>query len=74
MNLSSLDRAISICGSQASLAASCDLSQASISNMRRGLQKVSAECAIAIERATRGQVTRHDLRPDLYPREHNQKT
>jgi DNA-binding transcriptional regulator YdaS (Cro superfamily) len=31
--------------------------------------RISAEKVLPIERATDGAVTRHDLRPDLYPRE-----
>ena len=34
--------------------------------LRRG-QRVPAEWCLAIETATAGAVTRHDLRPDLYP-------
>ena len=30
---------------------------------------VSAAAAIPIEQATQGQVTRHELRPDIYPEE-----
>lgn len=32
--------------------------------------RMSAEKVLPIERATDGNVTRHDLRPDLYPKEH----
>lgn len=32
-------------------------------------RRIAAEQVIAIESATEGAVSRHDLRPDLYPRD-----
>ena len=32
-------------------------------------RRVSAEKVLAIEEATNGEVSRHDIRPDIYPRE-----
>lgn len=31
--------------------------------------KIAAENVLPVEKATDGKVTRHDLRPDLYPRD-----
>ncbi len=59
-------RAIGLLGSQAALAERIDRSQQAVSNMLDG-QPVSGEVAVAIDQATLGQVSRHDLRPDLFP-------
>lgn len=59
-------RAIGLLGSQAALAERIDRSQQAVSNMLAG-QTVSGEVAVAIDQATLGQVSRHDLRPDLFP-------
>jgi DNA-binding transcriptional regulator YdaS (Cro superfamily) len=60
-----LDRAIDIAGSVGKLADSIGLRQNVVSNWRlRG--QVPAERCLAIEDATGGQVTRHDLRPDVF--------
>jgi DNA-binding transcriptional regulator YdaS (Cro superfamily) len=32
-------------------------------------QKITAENALLVEKATDGKVTRHELRPDLWPRD-----
>ena len=45
------------------------LSHAAVVRWMNGTRRISAERAIEIERATQGAVTRHDLRPDLYPRD-----
>jgi DNA-binding transcriptional regulator YdaS (Cro superfamily) len=34
-----------------------------------GHRRIAAERVLSIENATDGKVTRHDLRPDLYPRD-----
>jgi DNA-binding transcriptional regulator YdaS (Cro superfamily) len=59
-------RAIALIGSQAALAERIDRSQQAVSNMLAG-QPVSGAVAVAIDQATRGRVSRHDLRPDLFP-------
>lgn len=59
-------RAIGLLGSQAALAERIDRSQQAVSNMLAG-QPISGEVAVAIDQATLGQVSRHDLRPDLFP-------
>lgn len=57
-----LDRA----GSQTALADICGLSQTAVWKWLRQTKRAKAECVLAIEQATG--VSRHDLRPDLYPR------
>lgn len=62
-----IQKAIEITGSQVALAERAGCSQAAIWKLLHGRsKKVSAELAVAIERATDGKVTRHDLRPDLF--------
>ena len=66
---SALEKAIRVMGTQAALASSIGASQQRVSSwIKRGMA-VPAEFVLPIERATRGQVTRHELRPDLYPAE-----
>jgi len=58
-------RAVNTVGSQRELARITGYSQHAIWHaLQRG--KVSAEMAIAIERATDGAVTARDLRPDIF--------
>lgn len=59
-------RAIKQHGSQAKLAQAAGCSQQQISYLLTDAERISAEMAAAIERATEGHVTRHDLRPDLF--------
>jgi DNA-binding transcriptional regulator YdaS (Cro superfamily) len=59
-------QAISLLGGQAALARACGRSQVAINLLARGIHRPSAETAISIERATRGVVTREQLRPDLF--------
>ena len=66
--MSGLRKAIKITGSQASLASAIGTTQQTVSNwLKSGL--VSAKFVLPIEVATNGEVTRHELRPDLYPDE-----
>lgn len=50
-------------GGNGRLADALGISPAAVSQWR----KCPATRVIAVERATEGRVTRHDLRPDLYP-------
>lgn len=60
-----ITRAIEFAGSEAKLGAATGYSQHAIwQAKRRG--RVSAEMAVAIERATQGAVSRAELRPDLF--------
>lgn len=38
-----------------------------INQMLSGLRPIPAKQVIPIEKATNGEVTRHELRPDIYP-------
>lgn len=59
-----IEKAIAILGSQAKLAEACGVKQPSIWQAKE-TERCSAELAMAIERATEGQVTALSLRPDL---------
>lgn len=77
--MKALERAISICGTQAELALRVasfkenpKIKQAHVWNWLNRDKQVPADCVLAVENATRdakgnAQVTRHELRPDLYP-------
>lgn len=62
-----LQRAIEHFGSQPGLARAIGCSQSKISWLLIKAEKIDAEDAVAIERATDGVVTKSDLRPDLWP-------
>jgi len=53
--------------SQVAVARAVGVSPQAVSEILRRGQRVPAEWCLAIETATAGAVTRHDLRPDLYP-------
>jgi DNA-binding transcriptional regulator YdaS (Cro superfamily) len=61
-----LRRAIKFFGTQALLARSIACSQQYVSWVLRGEGKLSAEAAVAIDRATSGVIQKHELRPDLF--------
>lgn len=63
--MSALQKAVDVFGSQAALAAAIGKQQQHVQYWLK--TKVPAEHVIPIERATGGKVSRHDLRPDLYP-------
>lgn len=64
-NTAALDRACALMGSQLALATSLKIRSPSISDWRkRG--RVPVERCGDIEVATRGLVTRYDLRPDVF--------
>ena len=60
-----LDRAIEVVGGVGKLADAIGLKSNVVSNWRLR-EQVPAERCIAIEQATGGAVTRHDLRPDVF--------
>ena len=63
--MSALEQAIRIVGTQQELARKLGIRAPSVAEWRcRG--RVPAERCAEIERATNGEVTRHDLRPDLF--------
>jgi DNA-binding transcriptional regulator YdaS (Cro superfamily) len=62
-----LEHAIQILGSQERLAETLNVTTQAVYKWRRG--RVPAERVLGIESATGGVVTRHQLRPDIYPSE-----
>ena len=62
-----LQRAISHLGSQSALARAIGVKQQNVWGWLNGSQRVPAEYAIPIEKATNGHVSRHEIRPDIYP-------
>ena len=60
-------RAVKIVGGQSALAKHLGVSQGCVWNWINRNNRISAEHVIGIERATNGQISRHDLRPDIYP-------
>lgn len=72
--LKNLRRAIELAGSQKKLAKIClpvnpKIDQSHISKWLNRDKKIPAEYVLIIEKALKGQVTRHELRPDIYPEE-----
>jgi DNA-binding transcriptional regulator YdaS (Cro superfamily) len=66
MNKSAIERAADSVGGQSALARILGCTPQSVQKMC-STGRVPAKRAIPIEKATFGAVTRHDLRPDLYP-------
>lgn len=59
-------RAVQLAGGAASLARRLGITRVSVHEwVKRG--RIPAERVIAVEAAVDAQVTRHELRPDLYP-------
>ena len=65
--INALKRAISLIGSQTKAAEIVGVKQPTMSWTVNSGERVPAEWCIPLETATQGQVTRHELRPDLYP-------
>lgn len=65
VNMNALNKACAAVGCQDRLAELLLIRSASISGWRKRGQ-VPAERCLAIEQATAGAVTRHDLRPDVF--------
>lgn len=61
-----LKRAVRIAGGQTALARLIHRKQAHIWNWLNVSKRVPAEAVLAIEDAVSGQVTRFELRPDIY--------
>ena len=59
-----IEKAIQIVGSQQKLADELGVRKQAVTKWRK---RVPAERVLGIEDATGGEVTRHELRPDLYP-------
>ena len=65
--ISHIAKAIEIAGSQVRLGELSGLSQQFISKLATGQRAVTAETAMAIDKATNGGVSKSILRPDLWP-------
>jgi DNA-binding transcriptional regulator YdaS (Cro superfamily) len=72
MNMKPLIEAIGVAGSQTALAKKIGVRQSHISNWIYRDKKVPAEMVLKIERATG--ISRHKLRPDIYPIEQTPTT
>lgn len=64
-----IERAVKIAGGYTALAKLLGLFPGTVHHWLWRNQQVSATYALAVEKAVDGQVTRHQLRPDLYPEE-----
>lgn len=64
--LQHMQRAVDLFGNQSKLARACGMPQPSLWYILNGKRAIYAEAAVAIEEATQGQVTRVQLRPDLW--------
>ena len=64
-----IDQVVRLAGGQAELARRCNTSQPRIWQCINRNQRVPADLVIPFEMAVKGQVNRHQLRPDLYPLE-----
>ena len=64
-NTEALERAVAAAGGQAALAAKIGTTQPRVWNWLNRDSRLPAEFVLPIERATG--VSRHELRPDLYP-------
>jgi DNA-binding transcriptional regulator YdaS (Cro superfamily) len=64
-----LRRAKDLLGSQQRLAEAVGKKQPSVHEILKRGKRVPADWCLAVERATNGAITRHQLRPDLYPEE-----
>lgn len=59
-----IEKASTILGSQAKLAKALGVTNQAVTKWKR---RIPAERVLEIEAATKGGVTRHELRPDIYP-------
>jgi DNA-binding transcriptional regulator YdaS (Cro superfamily) len=59
-------RAVEIAGSQAKLAEGIGMSQQGVSFLLTRAKNVSVEVAVAIDRYTKGKISKAALRPDIF--------
>lgn len=64
--MSAIETAIRVAGGQGALAEKLGLSKQAVNHWATGFRKPSAEQCVEIERVMGGQVTRADLRPDIF--------
>jgi DNA-binding transcriptional regulator YdaS (Cro superfamily) len=67
MRKNPVEKAIAAAGSLAELAKRTGLAYQSIQQFRK-TGRVPAEHVLKFEAATEGEITRHEFRPDIYPR------
>jgi DNA-binding transcriptional regulator YdaS (Cro superfamily) len=67
--LAALKKAINIKGGQVALSKAIGTTQGHVWNWLNRDRQIPAEYVIPIEKAVNGAVTRHELRPDIYPKE-----
>lgn len=65
--LEALDKALQHAGSQAALARICGVTATAVWKWLQSSKRLPAEYVLRVEAATG--VSRHDLRPDIYPRD-----
>jgi len=63
--------AIEILGSQQALATACGVTQPAVHKWATGKGRPDAKSSIAIERATKGKISRSVLRPDIFEQSSN---
>jgi DNA-binding transcriptional regulator YdaS (Cro superfamily) len=68
MTTHAIERAAQLVGGQSALARKLGCTPQAVSKMC-STGRVPAERVLPVEAATEGRVTRHELRPDLYPAE-----
>lgn len=64
-----IEEVVRLAGGQAELARRCKTSQPRIWQCIHRNQRIPADLVIPLEKAVGGVVTRHQLRPDLYPQD-----
>lgn len=67
--LLALRRAVEKAGGQSALARACGVKQGHVWHWLNKALRVPAEHVVAVEAATNGAVSRHELRPDIFGRE-----
>lgn len=66
-----LRRAVEKAGGQSALARACGVKQGHVWHWLNKSLRVPAEHVLAVEAATKGDVNRHELRPDIFGNEHD---
>ena len=63
--MNTIEKAIEAAGGAYALAKRIGVSRQAVEQW--AMSRVPAERVLELERATQGQVTRHEIRPDIYP-------
>ena len=69
MKQEGIERAIEVLGSQSLLAKQIGVSPQFVCQLANGTRPVPATLVLKIESATHGEVSRHELRPDIFSTE-----